>query len=86
MIQSMLGAMDELCTMLVPCMHCNMIFNFVINVTIVEVHKLILDVCESQITSIDYQCVRTDCLQFCNILGHTFVNFQGYGIGITKRK
>ncbi len=50
MQQCMLGAMDEFCTMLVPSMHCSMIFFvclFCLMVTIVEVHKLIIDVCVS---------------------------------------
>ncbi len=51
MQQCMLGAMDEFCTMLVPSMHCSIIIFFM--VTIVEVHKLILDVCVSLVTTID---------------------------------
>ncbi len=43
MPQSMLGVMGELCTVLVPSMHCSM---KLLIVTIVEIHTLILDVCE----------------------------------------
>ncbi len=58
----MLGAMDEFCTMLVPSMHCSMIFFFY--VTIVEVHKLILDVCAlSLVISIDENFLWTNCLK-----------------------
>ncbi len=53
MQQCMLGAMDEFCTVLVPSMHCNMIIILFLLVTIVEVHKLILDVCVSLVISID---------------------------------
>ncbi len=63
MQQCMLGAMDEFCTMLVPSMHCSMIFLiYFLMVTIVEVHKLILDVCVSLIATIDENFFWTNCL------------------------
>ncbi len=66
MKQCMLGAMDEFCTMLVPSMHCNMIIIiifFFLMVTIVEVHKLILDVCVSLIITIDENFLWPNCLE-----------------------
>ncbi len=63
MQQCMLGAMDEFCTMLVPSMHCSMIlFIYFLMVTIVEVHKLILDVCVSLIATIHGNFLWTNCL------------------------
>ncbi len=63
MQQCMLGAMDEFCTMLVPRMHCSMIFLIFLMVTIVEVHKLILDVCVSLITTVDVNFFLKNCLE-----------------------
>ncbi len=54
----MLGAMDEFCTMLVPSMHA-----YFFMVTIVEVHKLILDVCVSLSATIDENFLWTNCLE-----------------------
>ncbi len=63
MQQCMLGAMDEFCTMLVPSMNCSMIYFIFLMVTIVEVHKLILDVCVSLSTTIDENFLWTNCLE-----------------------
>ncbi len=65
MQQCMLGAMDEFCTMLVPSMHCSMIYFFFgfLMVTIVEVHKLIIDVCVSLSATIDENFMWTNCLE-----------------------
>ncbi len=66
MQQCMLGAMDEFCTMLVPSMHCSMSFFvslFCLMVTIVEVHKLILDVGVSVSVTIDENFMWTNCLE-----------------------
>ncbi len=79
MQQCMLGAIDEFCTMLVPSMHCRVLamdefctmlvpsmhcsFIFFLMVTIVEVHKLILDVCVSLSATIDENFLWTNCLE-----------------------
>ncbi len=82
MQQCMLGAMDEFCTMLVPSMHCSMIFIifFVcLMVTIVEVHKLIIDVCVSLSATIDENFVdklfgKSFILTDCHRITFTVIN------------
>ncbi len=55
MLQCMLGTNIVQNSSMAPSMHCCMIFFFFffLLVTIVEVHKLILDVCVSLVTTID---------------------------------
>ncbi len=58
MPQSMLGVMGELCTVLVPSMHCSM---KLLIVTIVEIHTLILDVCECLNDAVVLKVLRIRC-------------------------
>ncbi len=58
----MLGTSIVQNSSMAPSMHCCMISFFLI-VTIVEVHKLILDVCVSLITTVDENFLWTICLE-----------------------
>ncbi len=64
MLQCMLGTSIVQNSSMAPSMHCCMIsFFFFLMVTIVEVHKLILDVCVSLIAIIDENFLWTNCLE-----------------------
>ncbi len=62
MLQCMLGTSIVQNSSMAPSMHCCMIIFFLL-VTIVEVHKLILDVCVSPNATIDEIFMWTNCLE-----------------------
>ncbi len=63
MLQCMLGTSIVQNSSMAPSMHSCMIYFYFFMVTIVEVHKLILDVCVSLTAIIDGNFLWTNCLE-----------------------
>lgn len=73
MLQCMLGVMDELWTMMVPRSQC-IYLNSMLVVPIVEINRLILDVCVSLSLCIEYDlCTRSSqyhSMSHCDAVHH----------------